>query len=233
MKRKVDIKNYNNGAYYNINVNIPLPDKCPICSTAYGDIPIITHRYCHNKTKYGYGNTISIYYCPYCEHYFVVYYTIYDRGCDGYEAFFDSTYPIFKNKTKFGDEIVELSPNFVEIYRQSETAEGQGLNEICGIGYRKSLEFLVKDYACRMHIDETEKIKNMQLGSCINNYIDNKKIKTLALASAWLGNDETHYVRKHENYNISDLKLFIKSILTYIESELVICKAEELIKSNN
>ena len=55
------------------------------------------------------------------------------------------------------------------------------------------------------------------------------KIKTLATASAWLGNDETHYCRKHKDYNIDHLKAFINAIVSYIDSELNVEIAEHLI----
>lgn len=64
-----------------------------------------------------------------------------------------------------------------------------------------------------------ESIKSLMLSPCINKYIDNPKIKTLATASTWLGNDETHYVRKHEDYNIEHLKVFISSVAAFIESD--------------
>ena len=58
------------------------------------------------------------------------------------------------------------------------------------------------------------------LGNCISTYIDNEKIKTLATASTWLGNDETHYIRKNQNYNLQDLKRFIDTLVAFIEYEL-------------
>lgn len=75
------------------------------------------------------------------------------------------------------------------------------------MGYRKSLEFLIKDYAIAFHPDKETDIVKSQLSPCINEYIDNKRIKSLATASAWIGNDETHYTRKHEDYNVEHLKL--------------------------
>jgi len=95
---------------------------------------------------------------------------------------------------KFSDEITSLSPSFVEIYNQAKTADEIGLDEICGPGYRKSLEFLIKDYLISTgHSDE--EIKSKLLGACLNMIQDNR-IKTCAERATWLGNDETHYVRK-------------------------------------
>jgi hypothetical protein len=38
------------------------------------------------------------------------------------------------------------SGDFLEIYRHAAFAEGDALDQICGPGYRKALEFLIKDY---------------------------------------------------------------------------------------
>ena len=62
-------------------------------------------------------------------------------------------------------------------------------------------------------------IESASLSACISTYINNEKIKTLARASAWIGNDETHYVRKHQNYNVQDLKRFINTVVAFIEYE--------------
>ena len=113
----------------------------------------------------------------------------------------------------------------------TESAENMGLSEICGLGYRKALEFLIKDYGILFHPDDEEKIKNMALSPCINTYIDNPRIKTLATASAWIGNDETHYVRKHEDYNLEHLKIFISATVSFINSELSYLKAEQLLNT--
>lgn len=140
-------------------------------------------------------------------------------------------YPTPSETTSFSKEISMLTPKFIEIYQQAEKAENSGLTELCGIGYRKALEFLVKDYAISNHPNSKEQIESFMLGKCITDYIDNEKIKTLAKASAWLGNDETHYVRKHQNYNVQDLKRFIKATVAYIEYELSFTEAFDLLKN--
>ena len=90
----------------------------------------------------------------------------------------------------------------------------------------------MKDYAISLHPDKVDSIKQKMLSPCINDYIENERIKTLAIASAWIGNDETHYVRKHENYGIDQLKAFITSIVTYIDCEISVCQAETLLNSS-
>ena len=70
-----------------------------------------------------------------------------------------------------------------------------------------ALEFLIKDYACLENPDKEEVIKKTLLGKCINEYILDSNVKACAKRATWLGNDETHYVRKWTDQDISDLKI--------------------------
>ena len=84
-------------------------------------------------------------------------------------------YPAPSEATSFSQELSTLTPKFVEIYHQAEKAEALGLTELCGIGYRKALEFLVKDYAISNHPESKEQIESFLLGKCIADFIDNEK----------------------------------------------------------
>ena len=59
------------------------------------------------------------------------------------------------------------------------------------------------------------------LGKCINEHIENQKLKDIAKRATWLGNDETHYVRKWQGKNITDLKLLIDLTVHWIETEIL------------
>lgn len=124
-------------------------------------------------------------------------------------------------KQKFDDKIAELSPQFDKIYNQALAAESSGLDEIAGLGYRKALEFLIKDYAIHEYPDEAESIKSKPLAQCIKNYISADNIKTLAERSTWIGNDEAHYIRKQEDRDVSDMKNFIQAIVYFIGMILI------------
>ena len=87
-------------------------------------------------------------------------------------------------------------------------------------------------YAISIHPEHKSQIESSQLARCIADFIDNEKIKTLAKASAWLGNDETHYIRKHQNHNIQDLKRFIKATVAYIDSEFSFTEAFEFLNNS-
>ncbi|MBE7649280.1 MULTISPECIES: DUF4145 domain-containing protein [Flavobacteriaceae] len=121
----------------------------------------------------------------------------------------------------FNENIKTLSPNFVDIFNQASKAESMNLNHIAGIGFRKALEFLIKDYLIKNNPDKEENIKKKFLGKCIKDDINNLNVKEMAERATWLGNDETHYVRKWEDKDINDLKILIKVTLHWIEMELL------------
>ncbi len=151
------------------------------------------------------------------------------RSVSGFADFDSALYsiPYTPNIIKFSDDVRQLSQDFVETYAQAEIAESQRLYRICGVGYRKALEFLVKDYLRRKNPDDSDKILAEPLGSCIRK-LDDPRIKVLAERSVWIGNDETHYVRKHDDLDLEDMKRFIKAMLNYIESELAFEEAEAI-----
>jgi hypothetical protein len=114
-----------------------------------------------------------------------------------------------------------LSPNFYAIYNQTQKAEESGWILVAGPGYRKALEFLIKDYAAKLHPADEEMIKKMELGPCIQQYMKNDMVKDTAQRAAWLGNDETHYLRKWEGKDLQDLKDLLALVGTAIQSELM------------
>lgn len=133
-------------------------------------------------------------------------------------------------KVELPDNIEKVSSTFEEIYSQATKAESEKLDQIAGVGYRKSLEFLIKDYAIRNNPKDEEKIKNKMLGAVISEYLnDFPKLQNLAKAATWIGNDETHYVRRHDDKDIRDMKQFIKSASQFIAADYDADVAEEFI----
>jgi hypothetical protein len=142
-----------------------------------------------------------------------------------YEREYVKEYHIIKislgeiQKKSFSDSIQEISPNFINIFNESFFSEQHKLFEICGVGYRKALEFLIKDYLIKINPSESEIIKNMFLGNCIKEYVSDPKVKKVSERAVWLGNDETHYIRKWESNNLEDLKKLIYLTIHWIEME--------------
>ena len=123
-------------------------------------------------------------------------------------------------KSVFDKIIEEVSPSFCEIYNQAYAAEQMDLDQVCGVGYRKALEFLIKDYLISLNPDKEDKIKNKLLGNCIKDDVTDTNIKIVSERAAWLGNDETHYVRKWDGKDVSHLKGLINLCLHWIEAEI-------------
>jgi len=121
----------------------------------------------------------------------------------------------------FPTEIESLSSAFIKIYNEAFTAEQLDLLEISGVGYRKALEFLIKDYLVAKEPAKTDQIKSMFLGKCINDFVTDIKIKDCAKRAVWLGNDQTHYIKKWEDKDLLDLKKLIRLTVIWVESEIL------------
>lgn len=188
-----------------------IPHICPFCQKA------ITPR-----TYQGFLNVKSleiVFVCPNaeCAKVFTGQYKRYDNAIFQYIS---SSIGSIQTRD-FSENIIELTPSFVEIYNQALHAESLNLAHISGIGYRKALEFLIKDYLINKNPKKEESIKKKFLGNCIKEDIDNKNLKDIAERAAWLGNDEAHYVRKWEKKDVTDLKKLIDVSLHWIEMEIL------------
>lgn len=120
---------------------------------------------------------------------------------------------------EFSPEIYNISPSFVEIYQQAHAAQQYNLTQICGPGYRKALEFLIKDYLIKLNPPAEQEVKAKFLKQCINDYITDPKIKEIAIRATCLGNDETHYVRIWVEKDIEHLITLIDLTVYWIISE--------------
>jgi hypothetical protein len=195
----------------NTSVN-RFPDECPHC-----------HKGVQVKVFQGFlseSGVQIVFRCPRenCNEIFIGYYKQHTSGAKTVFRYEKSSFGTIQER-KFSEDISEISKDFVDIYNQALSAESHSLNEVVGIALRKALEYLIKDYLIKKKEIEEEKVKKKFLGKCIKEFIDNPNIKDMAERAVWLGNDETHYVRKWENKDISDLKLLIDVTLHWIEME--------------
>lgn len=192
---------------------------CPVCKANISPFPLYAFAY---DVGYCVQHACVLNYCTGCHAPFI---STYEVSADGSgnscEINYIGSEPNRFVKQDFDNKISELSPQFDKIYNQALAAESSGLDEIAGLGYRKALEFLIKDYAIHEYQDEAESIKSKPLVQCIKNYISADNIKTLAERSAWIGNDEAHYIRKQEDRDVSDMKSFIQAIVYFIGMMLI------------
>lgn len=85
----------------------------------------------------------------------------------------------------------------------------------------------MKDYLCSEFPKEVDKIKSEYLGDAIRQIRD-ERIHVLASRATWIGNDETHYIRKHENSDVEQMKRFINAMVHFIDSEFAFKEAKEI-----
>ncbi|MDN3643745.1 hypothetical protein QWY87_13595 [Lutimonas halocynthiae] len=188
------------------------PHECPFCHNS------VTPKTFQAFLK---GNALEIVYgCPNsnCGRIFLAQF---NRGTSGASFAYQSSSIGTFVEVEFSDTLKNLSSNFIEIFNQASKAESLNLHHIAGIGFRKALEFLIKDYLIAKNPEKEINIKKKFLGKCIKDDIENINVREMGERATWLGNDETHYVRKWEDKDIKDLKLLIKVTTHWIEMELL------------
>lgn len=202
------------------------PDNCPVCGK--GIEPLAVGAFGSRLFDAHEGLLQVAFRCPRkdCQKLFIAYYT-HRGGSTGEPVFLrESTLPFVAEKESFDEEIYGVSPDFVEIYNQAKTAEEGGLIQICGPGYRKALEFLIKDYLIHLNPEREGRIKEKKLGLILKEDVESKKIAQIATRAWWLGHDETHYYRKWKDMDIQDLKSLIRVTVHWIVDALI---AEEYV----
>lgn len=195
------------------------PTECPICHNSV--LPIERDlTWLIRDDNYA----EQILQCPRedCQHFFVARYV---RVQDG-RYNLDCCVPLEPLVVSQSVTISKISPDFCAIYAQAEEADQCGLVLVAGPAYRKALEFLIKDYIIGDFREKGKEldakrasIENTKLGACIANHIKNDQIREIAKRATWLGNDETHYVRKWEDKDLNDLKKLITLTIHWIEME--------------
>lgn len=207
-----------------IEIEVEEVGKCPCCGIATSPTFLEGFAVPHTDLPH----TIYTYTALYCTSCHSIYTAIYisNRGISDLRL--DSVFPKNAKEISFSDNINELSPTFVSLYNQASVAESNiEIYGLAGIGYRKALEYLIKDYLIKIKHQDKDAIIKMDLGNCVNKL--EGQIKTIAKASIWIGNDETHYFRKNPEYDIEDLKLFINTLIHFIEIDFAVNKANSLI----
>lgn len=179
------------------------PDECPICRQGVQPTFWVAAALPPGR------EIQAVYRCPRhpCLSVFIAYYRRQSRTSGNFSL--ERSAPLNFQHIKFGEAIEETSPDFIEIFNQAAKAESDGLDEVAGVGYRKALEFLIKDYLIKKYPDEEESLRKKFLGACINDHLEDEALRNCAKLASWLGNDETHYERRWVDKDIEDLKNLI------------------------
>ncbi len=197
-----------------------LPNLCPICRKHIHPAIISSHL-----ASYGFRPLYVAFICPVdnCHTMFVASYRVsVQPPSDSFPCQLANSPPLrYAIEKTFPESIQKISLLFCKSYNQALQAEENNLDQICGSGYRKALEYLIKDYLIfsKFKGDEKKKRAVLQsmLGKCIKNYVDDDRVKAVAERAAWLGNDETHYYRKWTDKDLDDLKTLISMTANWID----------------
>ena len=201
-----------------------LPDICPWCDKGISPIPLA-------KAKAAEGAEFGfIVACPVCKHLFLSLHIIHREYWGGLSSQRISSPSFRLPPSPIPPEIKQHYPDFYQIYEQASVAEISGLDKICGMAYRKALETLVKQYLSQQFPDNEEEILNEPLGRSIGR-IPFEKIQNLAKAISWIGNDQTHVVQKHPDYNVREMKKFMLSLCHLIVAEHVADDASDFVST--
>jgi hypothetical protein len=195
------------------------PDRCPLCHFSITPIPWMS------GVRRANGQVLErLLQCPNetCQCLFLAQYAL-----SGQQYAFRGCVPSEIRTLAQTKTIQMISDDFCKIYDESHKAEQLNLKLVAGPGFRKALEFLVKDYVISGFAEKDSDVANTQktavermpLAACIEKYVKSEQIKQIAKRAAWLGNDETHYVRKWESKDLEDLKKLITLTLHWIEME--------------
>lgn len=206
------------------------PDTCPLCHQ--GIEPVIKYAITDEKDLINFIQ--AVFRCPRtkCNRLFIAYYVRFSELSARPFFILKDVAPRSHISQEFSGEINKVSPRFVEIFNQAFIAEHNGLNQICGPGYRKALEFLIKDYVISKSPEIKDEIENKFLGKVIKENIDDPNVKLTAELATWLGNDETHFIRIWTELDIRDLKQLIQLTVKWIESEIITTDYKSRMKPN-
>ena len=191
----------------NVQKTFLAPDGCPVCHH-HSEYHIAFADYVETKTKIQ-----ACFRCGYhnCRYFFL---------CDYATADTDtilSVRPLKPNVGTFPDPVVKVSATFIAIFAEAEEAKALGLHQIAGPGYRKAFEFLIKDYAKTLAPEKAKEIEEKFAGAVVNEFIQDTRIQRVAKRALWVGNDESHYLRKWQDKDVTDLVNLIKLTADWIE----------------
>ena len=227
MQRKIrllDTHGNTHGKY-----DIELPNHCLWCKSKISPTILSSTPFDTSNINLPVSLTLQ---CPSCNKHFLQTYKVkFMPGGSISKLEMDNEKPMPETLFEYPNEIDEISSEFSNIITQSSNAEALEYDHLAGIGYRKAIEFLVKDYLIKCKDKDESEISNQQLGKCIS-LIDDTRINKLARAASWIGNDETHYVRKHVDKDVQDLKKFLHALTALVSLEISILEADKFINKN-
>ena len=194
--------------------NIGKPRYCPICLTPQEGRHEESRLWNLGKGKY-YGTVM--YTCSSCNKRYLVTYNLDITNKTGkFSSFHPALAVTYEN-----DLLKSVSTKFISVYSQALRAELAGDIDLAGMGYRKALECLLKDFAITELSADGETVEKLSLYDVIGKYYD-RDIQASADVVRILGNDYTHYESKHPETDFKVLKKYMEIFIALIETKILI-----------
>jgi len=195
-----------------ISANKPL--YCPLCSIPQSGM-LKEGKYFLRSNNLFY--VTFFYECSVCHN---TYLTIYDVDCNDKKAKFKAFHPSI-SPSYFDDKLSKISERFIDMYNQALTCENSNHIELAAIGYRSSLEYLIKDYAINELNEDKDSVGKMSLSNAISKYLDSEAVNSADVVRI-LGNDYTHFERKYPEYDFEILKAYMEIFIQQIRTKYMI-----------
>ncbi|MBR5529291.1 MAG: DUF4145 domain-containing protein [Oscillospiraceae bacterium] len=195
--------------------NLDKPQMCPHCGIYEDGIRKNSALFdVGGERRYGF----VMYECTSCKKkYVVVYHLDLAHKKAEFIGFHPSRIANYSN-----DLLTNVSTRFVDSYNQALRAEIAGDIELAAIGYRKTLEILIKDYAINELNEDREKVVSCNLINAISDYLGEQSLVKTADVVRILGNDYTHYERKYPEHDFALLKTYLDIFIKMVETKYMI-----------
>ena len=207
-------KNFRN--FYNampdMDCTYDKPGICPHCGIA-GNADDMSHQLYSNN---GLHFVFLVMRCTVCKKFFTATYRVKNRKSE-----LLCIAP--KTISRFHDEYIEqMSPRFIATYNQALRAKDNDDIDLAAIGFRSSLEILVKDYAIVELRKDVKNVSGKTLNNAISEYLPDANFVNTADVVRILGNDYTHYVRHYPELDFKLLEEYMNIFIALIRSRLLI-----------
>ncbi len=140
---------------------------------------------------------------------------------------FKRTIPNAFPSRELATTLQRISPRFTQVYGEAAAAEYDSLYEVAGVGYRRALEILVKDYLIARDPDNRPEVHKTWLSNCIEKFIEDPTIQDLARRANIIATDFAHYERYGAN-ELKDLVTLIDLVGAWIvlQEETAVVRAQ-------
>lgn len=197
------------------DVSVPL--TCPYCGKAVELSEKSSTSIVYNGKKELFLKTL---YLKCCDKNLAALYAYESDGAH-YKIDLIFTYPT-TSEVHLPESLLQISPDFVKLYKDSTFAYEHNLNSLAAMGFRKSLEVLIKDYAINVLKKPKDEVIKKKLIDAISDYMPMEELIKTADVVRILGNDHTHYYQKYSQYDIEVLIKYLGIFIQLIETKYLI-----------